>query len=75
MGVRLYVGDLVQISQNKSYTILYTDMPDGYGYPVPVTICAAKCGRWFRKISEDIYDGFCYVCYREQFEGEEDRPL
>ena len=47
----------------------------GPGYITPVTICAAKCGRWFRKISEDIYGGFCYVCFREQFEGEEDMQL
>jgi len=58
----------------------YTETPArdyglGPGYITPVTICAAKCGRWFRKISEDIYDGFCYVCYREQFEDEEECVL
>ncbi len=54
---------------------IYTESPArrlGPGYITPVTICAAKCGRWFRKVSVDVYAGFCYVCYREQFEGEED---
>ncbi len=42
---------------------------------VRVSVCAAMCTRWFRKISEDIYDGLCCECFREQFEGEEDMVL
>jgi len=31
--------------------------------------------RWFRRVTEDLYDGLCYWCYLEQFEGEEDMVL
>ena len=41
-------------------------------YRLPMTICAAKCGRWFRKVSVDVYAGLCWECYREIFEGEPD---
>ena len=41
----------------------------------PMTICAAKCGRWFRKVSVDVYDGLCCFCHREQFAGEPDMTL
>ena len=44
-------------------------------YRLPMTICAAKCGRWWIAMFEDTKDGFCDFCHREQFEGEPDELL
>ena len=38
----------------------------------PVTICAAKCGRWWRMCQGYLNDGLCWKCWLEQHEGEED---
>ena len=38
----------------------------------PVTICAAKCTRWWVMMFEDRRDGLCHFCHLEQFEGEPD---
>jgi len=45
-------------------------------WPMPrVTICAAKCTRWFRVVQEDYRDGLCNECWLEGFEGEEEMEL
>ena len=74
MTYRMYVGDLVQVTKNKSYSILHADIPAS-DYRTPVTVCAAKCGRWFRMVTVDHRDGLCHFCWRELFEGEPDIPL
>jgi len=31
--------------------------------------------RWFRRVTADMYEGLCWVCYREEYDGMEDIPL
>jgi len=31
--------------------------------------------RWFRRVTADVYDGLCWVCYREQYDGMDDLPF
>ena len=48
----------------------------GYGWPhVRVYKCPCCKVRWFRRVTADMYDGLCWVCFREQYEGEEDWQL
>lgn len=57
----------------------YTETGDDYWMtayrPLPVTICAAKCGRWWRRVEVYCRDGLCWQCWCEMFEGEEDMFL
>jgi len=57
------------------YTPSANRFDDWREYQYPVTICAAKCGRWWIAMFEDSTDGLCHFCHREQFEGEEDMVL
>jgi len=58
------------------YTPAYQgDFDDWREHRYPVTICAAKCGRWWIAMFEDTRDGLCHWCWNEQFEGEPDIPF
>lgn len=73
---RIYAPERIQISQNRSYTVMFIDMPDGYGLPpTRMTICSAKCTRAFHRITKDTRDGLCDPCHRAQFEGEPEMIL
>ena len=44
---------------------------EGFGTPPQVYKCACCKVRWFRSIT-NWYEGLCYCCWVEQFEGEDD---
>ena len=46
------------------------------GWPhVRVFKCPCCKIRWFRRVTADMYDGLCWVCYREQYDGMDDLPF
>ena len=46
------------------------------GWPhVRVFKCPCCKIRWFRRVTADIYDGLCWVCYREEYDGMDDLPF
>ena len=46
---------------------------ESVGVPSRVYKCSCCKIRWFRAIT-NFYDGMCYYCWLEQFEGEPDIP-
>ena len=58
------------------YTPTANDYGMGPGWPrARVYKCPCCKIRWFRRVTEDMYDGLCWVCFREEFEGEPDLPF
>ena len=58
----------------------YTDesLQKDYGIDWPrarVYKCPSCKIRWFRRVTADVYEGLCWVCFREEFEGEPDIPF
>ena len=73
---RVFSGEQVQVSKNRSYTLRFVEMPDGYGpEPLRKTICAAKCGQSFLRVLEDLQEGLCHICWKGEFEGEPEMLL
>ena len=61
---------------NNEYQYTPTARDYGIGWPrARVYKCNSCKIRWFRRVTEDIYDGLCWVCFREEFEGEPDLPF
>ena len=58
------------------YTPTARDYGMGPGWPrARVYKCNSCKIRWYRRVTEDIYDGLCWVCYREQYDGMDDLPF
>ena len=47
---------------------------DAVGLPSRVYKCSCCKVRWFRSIT-NFYDGMCYYCWKEQYDGMDDIPL
>ena len=57
------------------YTPTERDYGMGPGWPrARVYKCNSCKIRWFRRVTADMYEGLCRVCFREEFEGEPDIP-
>ena len=47
---------------------------ESVGVPSRVYKCNCCKVRWFRSIT-NFYDGMCYYCWKEQYDGMDDIPL